>query len=101
MQTVANDRADKIKQLMLIYLDLTPEGQERFKRMVDMLVREAQTNTTSEDMKVKNLIAYCRQLSPRNQKRIMALVDQIMSAKSPRDLKHIVRKCRIRKSKEG
>lgn len=38
MQMVANDRADKIKQLMLIYLDLPPEGQERFKRMVDRLV---------------------------------------------------------------
>lgn len=43
MQTVANDRADKIKELMLIYLDLPPEGQERFKRMVDMLVRESIT----------------------------------------------------------
>lgn len=42
MQTVANDRADKIKKLMPIYLDLPPEGQERFRRMVDRLV---QTNT--------------------------------------------------------
>ena len=39
MQTVANDRAGKVKKLMLIYLDLTPEGQERFRRMVDMIVR--------------------------------------------------------------
>lgn len=39
MQTVANDRADKIKELMLIYLDLPPESQERFGHMVDMLVR--------------------------------------------------------------
>lgn len=49
MQTVANDRADKIKQLMLIYLDLTPEGQERFKRMVDRLV---QANTPVERERV-------------------------------------------------
>lgn len=45
MQTVANDRADKIKELMLIYLDLPPEGQERFRRMVDRLVR---ANTPTE-----------------------------------------------------
>ena len=49
MQTVANDRADKIKQLMLIYLDLPPEGQERFRRMVDRLV---QTNTPVERARV-------------------------------------------------
>lgn len=45
MQTVANDRADKIKELMLIYLDLPPEGQERFRHMVDILV---QANTPVE-----------------------------------------------------
>lgn len=45
MQMVANDRADKIKQLMLIYLDLPPEGQERFRHTVDMLV---QANTPVE-----------------------------------------------------
>ena len=49
MQTVANDRADKIKKLMLIYLDLPPEGQERFRRMVDRLV---QTNTPIERERV-------------------------------------------------
>ena len=49
MQTVANDRADKIKKLKLIYRDLTPEGQERFKRMVDRLV---QTNTPVERERV-------------------------------------------------
>ena len=49
MQTVANDRADKIKRLMLIYLDLPPEGQERFRRMVDRLV---QTNTPVERERV-------------------------------------------------
>ncbi|WP_138294496.1 MULTISPECIES: hypothetical protein [unclassified Clostridium] len=49
MQTVANDRADKIKELMLIYLDLPPEGQERFRRMVDRLV---QTNTPIERERV-------------------------------------------------
>lgn len=49
MQTVANDMADKIKKLMLIYLDLTPEGQERFRRMVDRLV---QTNTPVERERV-------------------------------------------------
>ena len=45
----ANDRADKIKELMLIYRDLPPEGQERFRRIVDMIVR-ANTPATPEEM---------------------------------------------------
>ena len=53
MQTVANDRTDKIKQLMLIYLDLPPEGQERFKRMVDRLV-QANTPEMREEMEARD-----------------------------------------------
>lgn len=53
MQTVANDRADKIKELMLIYLDLPPEGQERFRHMVDILV-QANTPEMREETEARD-----------------------------------------------
>lgn len=49
----ANDRADKIKELMLIYRNLPPEDQERFRRIVDMIVR-ANTPATRGEMEARD-----------------------------------------------